>query len=182
MGLQDVKDEILEEADARAEEIIEEAEAEKEQILEDAKAAAETIVDEAEQDAQEEADAIRNREIAAAKMDARKQRLAAREEALSNVFNQFRGRVTELGEDAERELIEAALDRLSDKADIGTVYADAAFEDTAAAYGTFEERDIRGVIVETADGTRQFDLRFDAVADDVIEEYRQEVADVVFEE
>lgn len=180
MGLEDVKNEITEEAAAEAKTIVDEAEARKQELLDEAEQDAEQIVEQAEQDAEQEAASLRRKKLSAARMDAKKKRLAAREELLEAVYDQFRERVNDLGEEKTRELIENALERLSDDVEIGTVYTREAYKDLAREYGEFEEKDVHGVIVETADGSRQFNLRFDTVAEQVINDNQKAVSEVLF--
>ncbi len=114
-------------------------------------------------------------------MQAREKTLQAREDVLQRVFDRFRDRVQDLDEETERELVEAALDRLDDAVDIGTVHARDALEDLASDYGTFTAHDDRGVVVETDDGTRRFDLTFDTAVEKTIAEARQDVSEVLFD-
>lgn len=181
MGLQDVKNEIVEEAEARAEVIVEEAEAQKEELLSEAKEQAEDLVQEAEEEAEQESEAIRRKKLSAARMQARKKKLQARESILDEAFDTFKERILNLDTEKEQELIENALKRLDDDIDIGTVYAAEKHEDVATQYGDFEAKDIHGVIVETADGSRRFDMQFEEVADRVIEDNRRAVSEVLFE-
>ncbi|MDY6766364.1 MAG: V-type ATP synthase subunit E family protein [Candidatus Nanohaloarchaea archaeon] len=74
--------------------------------------------------------------MSSARMDARQERLSAREDVLDDVVDRFRDRIHGLDDDEEEALVDAALDRLSDEVDIGTVEARDALEDVADAYGT----------------------------------------------
>ncbi|MDY6769666.1 MAG: V-type ATP synthase subunit E family protein [Candidatus Nanohaloarchaea archaeon] len=181
MGLDAVTQEIADEAEAKAERIRQEAKQQREELLDEAREEAERIREQARNDAESEAESLRRKELSAARMDARQERLAAREDVLEDVFDRFRDRVHDMDDDTEEELVAAALDRLDDDIDIGTVHARDALEDVADEYGTFEPHDARGVVVETADGNRRFDLTFDSVADDVIAGARKEVSQVLFE-
>lgn len=180
MGLEEVKNEIAREAQARADVILEEAEARKEEMLEEARQKAEKTVKKAEAEAEQEADALRRKKLSSARMTAKKKRLAAREELLEEAYSQFKDRVQGLDEEKEAELIEKSLATLDEQVDIGTVYARSAHKDAAEEYGDFEERDIQGVIVETADGSRQFDMRFDEIAEQTINDNKKAVSEVLF--
>lgn len=181
MSLEDVKEEILDEAEQKAQNILEDASEHRNAVISDAEERAEEIIEQARQEAEKEAEALRRKELASARMEARKKRLAAREAVLDAAFQQFRDDILDLSEDEERDLIEAGLDRLSELVDIGTVHAPTAFEDLAEEYGEYAEFDGRGFIAESADGSRRFDMRFTQIADDVIEEHRKDVAEVLFE-
>ncbi len=181
MGLEQVKDEILNEAETRANTIIEEAEARRDELLSEAEEKASSIVEEAENKAENEAESIRRKRLSAARMEAKRKRLEAREDILDDVYEQFKERVQNLDSERESELIENALESLSDDIEIGTVYVSPDHKSVANRYGDFKEKDVRGVIVETADGSRRFDMRFEKVAEHVIRENRQDVSKVLFE-
>lgn len=181
MGLEEVKSEIIDEAESRADVIIEEAEARKEEMLEEARKKAEEKVEQAERKAEQEAEALRRKKLSSARMQAKKKRLTARQELLDDVHEQFTDRVQNLDDDKEAELIEQALDDLDDQVDIGTVYTRSTHKDLAEKYGEFEEKDIRGVIVETADGARRFDMRFEEIAEQTINDSKKAVSEVLFE-
>ncbi|MFB6077105.1 MAG: V-type ATP synthase subunit E family protein [Candidatus Nanohaloarchaea archaeon] len=182
MGLQDVKTEIIDEAEREAEQIRSEAEEQKQEILEEAEERKQEILEEAETEAEERIEALRKKELSSARMEARQMKMEARQDVLDDAFEAFRDAVHDLDSDTEAELVEDALEALADRIDIGTVTVADAFEDIASAYGTVETDDVRGVIVESADGSRRFDMRFDRMADRTIEEHRQEVAEVLFDD
>jgi V/A-type H+-transporting ATPase subunit E len=181
MGLDEVRTEIIDEAESRAEVIREEAEARRDELLEDAQDTADEIVEQAKQEAEQEAEALRKKKLSSARMDAKKQRLGAREELLDDVYSQFRDEVQEIDDDTAADLLESALDRLDNDIDIGTVHTRSAHQDLAESYGAFAETDVRGLIVETADGSRQFDMRFDEITEQTISENRKDVSKVLFE-
>lgn len=179
MGLEDVTQEIRADAEQEAEAILDEAEEETERIIQEAEERKEEILQEAREEAEREIESLRKRELSSARMDARQTRLAAREEVLEETFQQFRDRVHDIEEDTERDLIADALEGLD--VDIGTVIVRDAFEDVAAEHGDVETADVRGVIVESSDGSRRFDMTFDAMADETIAEARQDVASELFD-
>ncbi|MDY6768860.1 MAG: V-type ATP synthase subunit E family protein [Candidatus Nanohaloarchaea archaeon] len=181
MGLDDVTQEIIDSAEEEAEAIRSEAAAEKEQILDDARAEAEQIRDEAEAAAENEAEALRKKELAAARMDARQAALAAREDVMDDVVDRFHDRIEELDEDDEHVLVAAALDRLDGAVDIGTVHVSDHLHDLASDYGDVEPMAERGVVVESSDGTRRFDLTFDTIADKTVRENRKDLSEVLFD-
>jgi V/A-type H+-transporting ATPase subunit E len=181
MGLDEVRNEIIAEAESRASVIREEAEARKEEMLEAAQNKADDLVEEATQNAEAEAESLRQKKLSSARMQAKKERLAAREELLDEVYEQFTDRVHDIDDDREAELLESALNDLSDDVDIGTVYTRSVHQDLAEEHGDFEEKDIHGMIVETADGARRFNMRFDEIAEQTIDENKKAVSSVLFE-
>lgn len=181
MGLEEVRQEIVEEAEREAEKLLEEAEEEKEEILEEAKEEKKEVLKKAEEEAEKEAEAIRKKEISNARMEAQEKRLEAREEIIEEVKEKFRDRIEGLDQETERELVEESLEDLSQEIDIGVVRTREEIQDLAEGYGEFKEMDERGAVVKTADGSRRFDLTFDSIAENTVNESRKEVSEVLFD-
>ncbi|EHK01712.1 hypothetical protein HRED_07419 [Candidatus Haloredivivus sp. G17] len=72
MGLQEVKDEILNEAEEKASRIKEEGETEADEIIESAEQEAEQIKEDTKEEIEEEKQALKQKEISKAEMDAKK--------------------------------------------------------------------------------------------------------------
>lgn len=104
-GADRIIERILNDAKNRADEIIEAAEAEKEKVLSNARIRAERqekhILDQAGKDAEEQ----KRRIIGAAQLEARKEILAAKQELISEAFNQALDKLAELDESTYLDII-----------------------------------------------------------------------------
>ncbi len=179
MGLEQVKSDILAEAEEKADEIVEEAKKEREQIVSEAEQEAEKIREQAEQEIEEKKESIRRKALSNARMKAKEEKLEAKQEKLDEVFSRFKQELVDL-EDEEREsYVESCLDQVG--FEVGKVIGGSEFEDAVDDQGhDFEEDDVEGIIVVSEDGERRQDFSFDKIIEQYREEYRQEVADRLF--
>jgi len=184
MGLEDVKKEILKQAENTAQQRREEAEEEADRILEEAEEEAEDIRSEIIDDAEEQVDQIRRERIASARMDAKKQKLAAKQDVMDEAYDKLEQRVHALDRESKVELIRTVLDELGTEHAIGHVHVPHGFKDavkdlTDADVSTRDDLDA-GVIVEDSSGDLSFNYSFATVLETIRKENRQELAETLF--
>lgn len=184
MGLEDVKKEILKQAENTAQQQLEEAEEEADRILAEAEDEAEEIREDIIEDAEEQVDQIRRQKIASARMDAKKQKLAAKQDVMDEAYDQLRERVHDLDHDRKVELISSVLDTLAGQHDIGHVHVPHGFKKDVKGLtdATVSIRDDLedGVIVEDSSGEMSFNYSFSTVLETIQKENRQELANTLF--
>lgn len=181
MSLDKVKEEIRQEAEAKAEKLIEEAEEEAENRIEEAEEEAERIKEEAREKAEERKEALKEREISAARREAKRKELDAKNDVIEEAFQRFREQIASIDKDRKEELFTAALEIL-DGFDIGRIETSDEMVDGLAdeTDADVEAADVEGLVVESADGSVRHDFSFDTVIGNVMEETRRDVADTIF--
>ncbi len=168
---------------AEVDQVLAEAKAERERPLSDVRAEAAKTLAEAEVRARETAARKRVQDLARAELEARKLVLAAQKEVLDDVYQRALARLSNLKENPEflRDLLMAnetewraggkvystAKDEAAVKALVGKAYA-----------GHIEAAG--GLIIESADGTRRVDLRYDSILRDVWNDSVREVAEILW--
>lgn len=178
MGLQEIKSDILNEAQQKADEIEKEAEEERERIIEEAKKEAEEIRQEYEEQLEEEKENLRKQAFSNARMKAKESKLNAKEEYLSKVFIEFRKELEELTGKERESYVKNCLEKV--EFDVGKVIGGEEFEESVDR--DFEEKDVAGVIVVSEDDTRRQDFTFDKIVQQFKNQHRKQVADKLFEE
>ncbi|MFB6180710.1 MAG: V-type ATP synthase subunit E family protein [Candidatus Nanohalobium sp.] len=181
MGLEEVKSDILEDARQEADEIIEEAEEEKKEILEDANQEAEKIREDSREEISEEKEALRKKRLPEARMKAKQEKLQAKQDELDKVFENFR----ETLESLDKEELEAFYESVMEKVDfdVGLVEGSEEFEDFVdERKRDFKVVDKPGVVLVSEDGSLRRDFSFESVVDDFRENFRKDVAGVLFPE
>lgn len=177
MGLEEVKGEILQDAEDKASEIIEEAEAEAEKIKEQAEAEANELREKHKEELEQKKESTRKQGLSNARMKAKEEKLRAREESLSEVFEEFEDRLEDLDDEERANFVESCLDNV--EFSVGKVVGSSEFEDAVDV--DFEEKeDIRGVIVVSEDGTRRQSFTFDKIIQQFRDQYRKQVAEKLF--
>ncbi|MFB6292349.1 MAG: V-type ATP synthase subunit E [Candidatus Nanohaloarchaea archaeon] len=179
MGLEQVKSDILEEAEEKADQIVKEAKQEKKEILADAEKEAEKIEQKTEEEIENRKDSLRRKALSNARMKAREEKLKAKQEKLDEAFSTFRQELADLDEDQRSSYVEHCLDQVG--FEVGKVIGGSGFEDAVDDQGyDFEEGDLEGIIVVSEDGERRQDFSFDKIVEQYREDHRQEVAEQLF--
>ncbi len=183
MTLERVAQAVLERGKSEAEQIVAQAREEKERMLSEARAEGEANIKAGEAQASQEAERRQVQEVARAELEARKISLAAQKEALDEVYKRVLARLGDLKEN------DAILKRLlkvneSEWKSGGHVYSSKKDERivkkvVGPAYAGHIDSG-GGIVIESADGTRRIDLRYDSLLSEVWNDAVKEVADVLW--
>ena len=110
-------------------------------------------------------------------MKAKEEKLRAREDSLSKVFDKLEDHRNELDEDERESFVQSCLDEV--EFEVGKVIGSKEFEDSVDV--DFEEKeDIKGVIVVSEDESRRQSFTFDKIIQQYRDEYRKKVAEKLF--
>lgn len=179
MGLKDVKDDILTEAEQEADEIVSEAEEEADKILQEAEEQADSVLQDAEEEIEEKKNSLEKQELSNARMEARKKKLDAKQEAIEKVFEGFQDELEDLSEDERKRFVNNCLERA--EFEVGAVKASEEFKDAVEAEG-YDPEDFHktGILVVSKDGNRKQEYSFERIVQNMKDSYRKEVSEVLF--
>ena len=183
MTLENAVEAILEQGKAEANRVLEEARNERQRMLSEVRAEAEKALAETARAARVEAERKRVQELARAELESRKIVLAAQKEALDKVYEGALERLGRLSDNAEilRTLLKA---NESEWRSGGKVYCSPRDEAVVRKIvggsfaGTIECAG--GVVIESADGNRRVDLRYETLLRDVWDDAVREVAEALW--
>jgi len=175
MGLQEVKDEILNEAEEKAEQLRVEGDEEAQKIIQDAEEKAEQIEKESEENIDAEKEALRQKEISKANMEAKKKVQTSKESSVNKVFEKFGEELENLSEKDRETLLENAKAQAAFEVD--SVKGSEEFEDLVD-----EIIDEKGLILESSDGEKSLNLTFSRIQEEYRKNYRSDVARILFDE
>ena len=193
MSLDNVVEDIQDEAHARANEIREEGERRAEEIVETAEADAEELLDARKKEVERQIEQEREQAVSGAKLEAKQERLEARRDVLEDVKSQVETELRELSGDDREELTRALLDEAATEFEGQASVAVYGREDDAdlieelvADYDGFEyggEHDcLGGVVVDATDSRVRVNNTFDSVLDDVWEDNLKDVSGILFDQ
>jgi V/A-type H+-transporting ATPase subunit E len=183
MSLDKVIEKIRSTGEAEAQSIRDQAEAERESILAEARKAAEAQKKERMAAAEAARERIMTQELARAELQSKKIALAAEKEVLDLVLKTARERIA--ASPRREELVIALLRAHREEASSGRILsspedAGAVRASGFAPAGTIDC--LGGVVIESADGSRREDLRFETILDEVWRDSVREVADILWRE
>ncbi len=177
MGLKEVREDVLKDAEETAEDIVREAEKERDRIIEDAEKEVEKIHEEAEKELEKEKESIRRKKLSNARMRARREKLETKQEYIDRAFDRFRDKLSDLDDEEKKNFVESCLGKVA--FDVGDVKASPDFQDAVdSSYSTEQIRD-EGVIVVSESGERRQDFTFDKIVANYRSRYRQDVSKVL---
>jgi len=183
VSLETVVEAILKDGEAEAQAILSEARAEREKMLGEARSEGAKAMAESEERARATAERRRVQALARAELEARKIVLAQQREALDRVYQGTLERLGNLPDHAEflRGVLKA---NEAEWRGGGKVYANARDEAVvrkivgSAFAGTIDC--VGGVVIESADGTRRIDMRYESLLRDVWDDAVKEAADTLW--
>jgi vacuolar-type H+-ATPase subunit E/Vma4 len=178
MGLEEVKSEVLNEAEDEADRIISEAKQEKQEIIEEAEEEARKIEEDMEEDLEEEKESLRRQKLSNARMEARQKELRAKQSALEKVFDDFRNRIQDLSDGQCETFVENCIDSV--EFDVGKIEAGEEFAEFVEDQEV-EESDIDGIVLISENGERRQSFTVEKIVQNFEDEYRKKVADELFE-
>jgi len=176
VGLEEVKDDILNEAEQKADKIVAEGKEKADEIINEAEEEAEEIREKHREELEEEKESYRRKAVSNANMKAKQEKLKAREEKLNKVFEQFHEQLRDMDSNDRENYVSSCLDKV--EFEVGKVIGGEEFED--AVDEEFEEKDVEGVIVVSEDGTKRQNFAFDKIVQQFREDYRKDVASELF--
>lgn len=182
MGLETVIEDVLSRGRSEAEEIRRATMAERERILQDARAEGAKLLAQREQEGKQAAERARVQSLARAELESKKIVLSAQKELLDQVYAAV---LEKLGRLAENEgLIRSLLQAHETEWRNGKVYCNARDADAVRSIvgksfgGTIDG--VGGVVIDSADGSRRIDLRFETILADLWRDSIKEVAEVLW--
>jgi len=182
MGLETVIDEILARGREEADAIRESAKAERARLLQEAREEGAKLLIAKEQEARLAAERARIQDLARAELESKRTILAAQKQVLDEVYSRALERLAALPD--RDAIVRALLNANASEWRAGKVYASPRDADTVRAIvgpnyaGTTEA--LGGVVIESTDGTRRTDLRFETLFADVWRDSIREVAEILW--
>lgn len=180
MGLNQVKSEILNDAEKEADRIKEEAREKADEIEEEALQKADKIREETEEELEQKKDAMRKKQLSNARMKARKLELKEKEKKIDEAFRSFKEKLRDIDGDQKESFVSNCIERAN--FEIGEVKAGENFLDAVEENGFEpEEEDVEGVVLISDDEERSMEFTVEKITQNFRQEYRGEVAETLFE-
>jgi V/A-type H+-transporting ATPase subunit E len=182
MGLETVIEDVLARGRSEAEEIRRATLAERERILQDARTEGAKLLAQRELEAKQATERARIQALARAELESKKIVLSAQKELLDQVYAAVLEKLPRLaeGEGLLRSLLQAHAEEWRN----GKVSSNARDAEAVKAIvgknfgGTVEC--VGGVVIDSADGSRRIDLRFETLLADIWRDSIKEVAEVLW--
>ena len=179
MGLEQLKQEILNNAKAKASAIIKDAESEAKEIVNNAKTQIDEYKKLQEVEMKKELGAEERLYIAFANSGAKEIILIKKKEIIDSVFISAKEEIYK--QYKSKGYIVRLIKRSEKEIDIGMIYCNKEDLNDIKSYKV-EAKDINGIIAENKEGTIRVDLSFDTILEDVRSKYLTEIAGILFKD
>lgn len=180
MGLETVKEEILNSAKEQSSSMLSEARKEANRILRETEKKIEEFRVKSDADAKKAMDTLKRQELASAELDNKKMLLEAKKQAIENVFYEARKKLENM-DDKKRELtFRKLLDKAKSEIEIADIYCN---KKDAKSFKGLNVRPldmIGGLIAENKEGTVRIDYSFDTMLQGIKEIELQNINKILF--
>lgn len=182
MGLERVKERVLEEAGQKAKERIDAANAEAREILNSFRNKVKEKESALKSQLEAEVASIKKREAATAKLESKKLLLTFRKDFIEGIFSQARERLSKLTEQEMASHIKKLLKKAESELKVAVVYCNRKDAKYASGYKVKEAEIAGGLIAETADGSLRADYSYEALLEQLKDSLMPELDKLLFAE
>ena len=182
MGLEELKNEIIEEAEKRAKQIIEDGKKEADSITAKAK---EQIKGYKAKLREDENNLILNLEkmkIAQTRSEIKKQLLDKKKSVIDSVFEEAIKKIKNFPDKKRRQYLENLLEKAKKELDIARIYCSKKDSKFLKDIECVPEDITGGLIAENKESTMRIDYSFDTILENIKENSLQEVAKILFKD
>ncbi|MBI2550054.1 hypothetical protein HYV83_02635 [Candidatus Woesearchaeota archaeon] len=188
MGLEKVKQEILERAQAEADKAIDAAQSEAKAVMKSAEKQVAGYERMMEEDLEALSNAVKRKEVASAELELKKQLLSAKSELIEGVFRDARKKLGSLPDKKRESHITALLDAARKEMNVSVVQCSSKDARFVEASGSGDSRlkvvkndeMLGGIIAESPDGRLRVDYSYDILLGQVKSKVLGDVAKILF--
>ncbi len=180
MGLEKVKERVLEEARQKAKKAIETANAEAREILKSSSKQIQQRESELMAQLQAEVDAINRREAATAKLESKKLELTLRKELVESVFSQAKETLSKLPEPERASYVRKLLKKANSELKAAVIYCNKKDAKSITGFKVVEADIAGGIIAESADGSLRVDYSYEALLEQLKDSLMPELDKLLF--
>ena len=180
MGLETVKEEILNIAKEQSNSLIAEARKEAGRLMKEAERKIEEIREKSDAETKKMIDAIKRQELASAEIENKKMILEAKKQLIDNVFNEARKKLDSMDDKKREASIKKLLEKAKNDIQVSNVWCNK--KDAKFLKGLDVENVdiISGVMAENKEKTIRVDYSFDTILESIKESELQNINKLLF--
>ncbi|MBI2107502.1 hypothetical protein HYU10_01840 [Candidatus Woesearchaeota archaeon] len=180
MGLEKVRDEIIERAKSQSSRIVAEAKAKAAQILREAEKQVEGHRERASEESKRMMLEIKRQEMAKAELEFKKLLLMSKKGLIDEAFEKARKEISRMNEKQRSEAVSLLIKKAERSMEIDCIYCSKSDAKFVKGYRTTEAAISGGIIAENKGQTVRIDYSFDTLMESVKEEKMQQIAKMLF--
>lgn len=180
MGLETVKDEILNSAKSQANAMLAEARKESSRIAAEAEKKTEEIKAKSEAETKRIMDTIKRQEMSSAELESKKMLLEAKKQIVEAVFADARKKIESLPDKKREELLKKLLEKAKKDIEIAYVYCSGKDSKFIKGFDVQSADIIGGLIAENSERTIRVDYSFETLLQGIKENELQSISKLLF--
>ena len=182
MGIEEVKNQLIKEAEEKAQALLKEAELEVGKALSEVTTQLKQHREELSSKNLKLVESMKKKELAQAEFEGKKSLLDKKKEMIEQVLDVARNKLSSMSGGEKKKLNEKLLKEASSEIKVKTIYTAKGDSFKKKGIKSVEADIVGGVIAETEDGKVSVDLSFETLLDQIREEHLQEISEVLFGE
>lgn len=180
MGLETVKEEILNSAKEQSASIIGEARKEASKIMKDAEKKAEEMQEKTDAETKKIMDTIKRQELANAELEGKKMLLEAKKQVIEGVFSEAMKKLEVMDDKKSEAFIKKLLEKAKNDIEIGSVQCNKKDAKFLKGFNAEAINTIGGLMAENKEKTVRVDYTFETLLQAVKENELQNISNVLF--
>jgi V/A-type H+-transporting ATPase subunit E len=183
MGLEELKEEILEKANAFARKLIDEGNWEAGKIAKETDAQVRDLLEKSDLETSKLIESMERKEVSGAEFDAKKAKLDMKKEMVEKAFSNVEASLSEMPEKKREQYIRKLVEKAKKEIEVAFVYAKSDDRKIIEKMSgvKYKPADITGgIIAENKDGSIRVDYSYDEMLDSIKKESMQEIAEKLF--
>jgi len=180
MGLEKVKEKVLEEARQKAKSRIDSANAEARDIIKSFSKQAAERESSFKKQLESEIDFIKKRESASVKLESKKFSLAFRKDFIDEIFSLVQEKLSKLPDSARSEHIKKLLEKAGSEIDIAVVHCNKKDSKFVSDFKVVEADMLGGIIAESEGGTLRVDYSYETLLEQLKNSLLPELGEMLF--
>ena len=180
MAIDNIKEDILKDAQQKAASIIKKARQDASHIQKDADRKAEIIRQQAEEQAKKTIDMVKKQEAAKAELEIKKINLEAKKKAIDEAFSQALEKLKKLPQQQKTAFLQKLIKKCEKEFDIATLYCTEEDRKLVTGYKTVAKNIEGGIIAEDGSKTLLVDLSYNALLSHVKDRQLSQISKILF--
>lgn len=180
MGLETVKEEILNNAKEQANSLIAEARKEANRIMKEAEKKIEEMREKSEVETKRMIDAIKRQELASAELENKKMLLEAKKQVIESVFIEAEKRLEDIDDKKREAYIKKLLEKAKNDIEISTVYCNKKDAKFLKGFNVQIIEMLGGLMAENKEKTVRVDNSFETIMQSIQENELQNINKILF--
>ncbi|MBS3102978.1 hypothetical protein J4458_06050 [Candidatus Woesearchaeota archaeon] len=181
MGLEKVRDEVLQRASREADKIRMKAEEEAAAIIKQAERMAKGIMEAKEEETSRLLESIKSKETASFQLEVKKLELEVKKELIDETFAEARKRLKALSDKKSEQYLKQLLDRVKEEIDVRHIYCSREGSKLIGKNFAVKGEDmLGGIIAEDEGGRVRVDYSYETMLESIKEAHLQDIAGILF--